>query len=81
MIYLLFQCYKTFSKIIYFHYNKRSIAEFLYKTVKKEDLELIYDNNILKIRFKEKNQNFGAIVDLDQTTYEAYEIHFHTPGI
>jgi len=41
---------------------------------------LIYDTNVLKIRFLDTKNNFGTIVDLDQTTYEAYEIHFKTPG-
>lgn len=46
----------------------------------KDDLQLIYDTNVLKLRFKNGKDNFGVLIDLDQTNYEAYEIHFHTPG-
>lgn len=48
--------------------------------VPKDELEMVYDDNVLKMRFKDKKGNFGTLIDLDQTTYEAYEIHFHTPG-
>jgi len=33
--------------------NIANNAQFEYKTVKKEDLELVYDNNILKIKLKD----------------------------
>lgn len=41
---------------------------------------MVYDINILKLRFKDRKGNFGVLIDTDQTNYEAYEIHFHTPG-
>lgn len=67
--------------IIILIYINRNNVEFEYKKVSKDELELVYDINVLKLRFKNKKDNFGTLIDLDQTSYEAYEIHFHTPGI
>lgn len=55
-------------------------ASFNYENVDRNKLELVYDTNILKLRFKDRKGNFGVLIDTDQTNYEAYEVHFHTPG-
>lgn len=58
----------------------RNNADFQYRKVKKEELTLVFEYNILKLKFKNLDSNFGTLIDVDQSNYEAYEIHFHTPG-
>ena len=58
----------------------RNNADFQYRKVKKEELTLVFEYNILKLKFKNLDSNFGTLIDVDQSSYEAYEIHFHTPG-
>ncbi len=44
---------------------------------------MVYDTNLLRIRFKEEHQasgSFGTIKDLDGTEYSATEIQLHTPA-
>lgn len=39
----------------------------------------MYETNLFKIKIQEQ-ENFGTLTDTDNHQYEAYEIHFHTPG-
>ena len=54
-------------------------AVFNYQNISKEHLEAYYETNLFKIR-TEEGYNFGTLTDVDGNLYEAYEIHFHTPG-
>lgn len=54
-------------------------AVFNYQNISKEHLEAYYETNLFKIR-TEEGYNFGTLKDVDGNLYEAYEIHFHTPG-
>lgn len=47
--------------------------------VEKADIEVVFDINVLRFRTVH-HKNFGIIEDTDGTSYEAYEIQFHTPG-
>jgi hypothetical protein len=51
--------------------------------VAKEDIHIVFENNMLRIKHKKEHEdkNFGKIHDLDGTVYEATEIRIHTPGI
>lgn len=59
--------------------NLEEGSKFDYVNVTKDNLEVYYDINLFKIRTL-NDKTFGTITDLDETIYEAYEIHFHTPG-
>jgi hypothetical protein len=47
--------------------------------VSKDDLEAVYETNLFKIRTK-NDKLFGHLTEVNGQIYEAYEIHFHTPG-
>ena len=59
------------SKNNFISYN----AEFDYKTVSKDDIEMVYETNMLRIKFKDdkdltyEEKSFGTIKDLDNTLY------------
>jgi len=59
------------SNNIFISYN----AEFDYKTVSKDDIEMVYETNMLRIKFKDdkdltyEEKSFGTIKDLDNTLY------------
>lgn len=44
-------------------------ANFDYPVVKKEDLKLVYDRNILRLSGKRENINLGRLTDIDGTIY------------
>lgn len=52
---------------------------FNYQNISKNFLEAYYETNLFKVR-SEEGHSFGTLKDVDGTLYEAYEIHFHTPG-
>lgn len=57
-------------------------AEFDYQDVPKEEIHIVWETNMLRIKLKNefKSKNFGKIHDLDGTVYEAKEIRVHTPA-
>jgi len=56
-------------------------AEFAYQNVSKDKLNLVYQTNMIRIKFiKNAELIFGTIKDVDGTRYEATEIQIHTPG-
>lgn len=56
-------------------------AEFNYQTVPKDKLKVVYETNMVRIKFiKNAELIFGTIKDVDGTLYEATEIQIHTPG-
>jgi len=57
-------------------------AEFEYVNVPKNDIHIVFENNMLRIKHKKEHEdkNFGKIHDLDGTIYEATEIRIHTPA-
>jgi hypothetical protein len=75
-IYRVEKAWKFSRKIKIF---KRENAVFNYQNVSKDHLEAYYETNLFKVR-TEEGFNFGTLKDVDGTLYEAYEIHFHTPG-
>jgi hypothetical protein len=58
---------------------KRENAIFNYQNISKDHLEAYYETNLFKVR-TEEGYSFGTLKDVDGTLYQAYEIHFHTPG-
>jgi hypothetical protein len=75
-IYLPVKAWKFSRKIKIF---KRENAVFNYQNISKDHLEAYYGTNLFKVR-TEEGYSFGTLKDVDGTLYEAYEIHFHTPG-
>jgi len=61
-------------------------AEFDYVNVPRDELHIVYENNMLRIKFREdqdgksEGDSFGTIHDLDGTVYNAVEIRIHTPA-
>jgi len=54
-------------------------ARFSFNVVPKENIEVVYEINLLKFRLL-GDEYFGTITDVDGQDYEGYEILFHTPG-
>lgn len=75
-IYLLEKVWKFFRNIIII---KSENAVFNYQNITNDHLEAYYETNLFKVR-TEEGYTFGTLKDVDGTLYEAYEIHFHTPG-
>ena len=69
-------------RIIEVNVINRFNAEFEYINVDKDDIHIVFENNMLRIKHKKghEDKNFGKIHDLDGTVYEANEIRIHTPG-
>lgn len=61
-------------------------AEFDYVNVPRDEIHIVYETNMLRIKFKEdqdgdsEHDSFGTIHDLDGTVYNAVEIRIHTPA-
>lgn len=58
-------------------------AEFEYADYPVNNLEMIWETNLLRIKIKDDlpaEENFGKIKDLDGTVYAAKEILIHTPA-
>lgn len=56
-------------------------AEFAPETVPKDNIEVVYDVNMIRFRVKDKKtMQFGNITDIDGTEYKAREIRIHTPA-
>lgn len=56
-------------------------AEWKYETVPKNDIDVVYELNMIRFKIKDKKtKTFGGFTDIDGTEYKSYEIRIHTPA-
>lgn len=53
--------------------------KFEYPFVSKQDIEIIYQYNIVRLR-PVSSANLGSVLDIDGTRYQVAEIQFKTPS-
>lgn len=55
-------------------------ANFDYPLVKKDQVKVVYDRNMVRLVGKTDDVNLGRLTDIDGTIYQVSEIQFHTPA-
>jgi len=55
-------------------------ADFDYRLVKKQDVEIVYHTNIFRILPRNSKVNMGKLTDVDGTEYQVSEVLIHTPA-
>ncbi len=60
--------------------SMKQTAKFEYPSVSKQDIKIVYENNILRIKPTTKSVILGTVLDIDGTKYQVTEIQFKTPS-
>ena len=56
-------------------------AQFEFHTIKKEEMELIFETNLLRMRTTDKEKHvISSIQDPEGNLFNAYEVQIHTPA-